>query len=316
MIQPEQADVMNVHGDHRAWREIVCDVLIDLDFEVGSEMPFHGSMRLRDLRETRILDVRATAHQVSRDKSRIRKSGDDYILLSRMMSGSGRIAQHGREAELKPGDFAIYDSTVPYAIKLDRPFEMNVVRIERDRFSHLVRDIDSLTAMPVRGDTGTGRIASLLIGAVAKEIDAIGDLTARQMHDTMLGTVAAALTELQAGGGTRPISEPRHLLMQRALSLVEEELGNEDLSCEFVSRRIGISGRYLRRLFADQGRSLSDTIWERRLLAAHRKLAAQTGVQRSITSIAFECGFKDSAHFSRAFRSRFGISPRDLRSKF
>jgi AraC family transcriptional activator of tynA and feaB len=33
-----------------------------------------------------------------------------------------------------------------------------------------------------------------------------------------------------------------------------------------------------------------------------------------ITSIGYDVGFKNSAHFSRAFKARFGISPGEFRS--
>ncbi|WP_420540995.1 helix-turn-helix domain-containing protein [Novosphingobium humi] len=281
---------------------------------VDLDAPFQGEMRLRHLRETLVMDVRATAHSVTRDRARICRSTDDYVLLSRINSGSAVLCQNGRDAILEQGDFAVYDTAANYHIALRQPFAMTVMRIERDRFSRLVGNVTDLTAVSVRGNSGTGRVASLLIGEVCNELDAIGDATKRQMQDTMLGMVAAALLETRDGPSSGT-SEPRYLLIQRAMRLVEDELGNEALSCEFVAQRLGISGRYLRKLFADQGRPLSDIIWDRRLVAAHNQLAGQRSVQRSITSIAFDCGFKDSAHFSRAFRARFGISPRDLRGK-
>jgi AraC-like DNA-binding protein len=36
-------------------------------------------------------------------------------------------------------------------------------------------------------------------------------------------------------------------------------------------------------------------------------------VARSISNIAYGCGFNDAAHFSRAFRARFGCAARELR---
>ncbi len=34
--------------------------------------------------------------------------------------------------------------------------------------------------------------------------------------------------------------------------------------------------------------------------------------QNSITQIAMDCGFADCAHFSREFRARFGMAPRQF----
>jgi AraC-like DNA-binding protein len=35
----------------------------------------------------------------------------------------------------------------------------------------------------------------------------------------------------------------------------------------------------------------------------------------SITEVAFELGFNDSAYFARCFRQQFGVPPRDWRRK-
>jgi len=52
----------------------------------------------------------------------------------------------------------------------------------------------------------------------------------------------------------------------------------------------------------------------RRLDATRRDLCDPALAARSISEIAFAWGFNDAAHFSRAFRARFGRSPRELRA--
>jgi transcriptional regulator GlxA family with amidase domain len=47
-----------------------------------------------------------------------------------------------------------------------------------------------------------------------------------------------------------------------------------------------------------------------RVRAARDLLRAES---RSITEISYRCGFADAAHFSRRFRSHFGLSPRSFR---
>ena len=57
----------------------------------------------------------------------------------------------------------------------------------------------------------------------------------------------------------------------------------------------------------------SDYIWAQRLDAARRALCDPACAARTVSEIAFSLGFNDAAHFSRAFRARFGCSPRDVR---
>ncbi|NKJ01645.1 helix-turn-helix domain-containing protein [Novosphingobium sp. SG707] len=305
----------NESSDFSHWRDAVCDAVVDLDCAKPSNSPFHGTILSLPMRDLRMIKVAATPHQVTRDRQRASKATEEFVLLSQVVSGSSTLVQGGREARLQAGDFAIYDTTTPYQMVLDRPFEMNVVRIERSRFARHVSDISNLTALAVSGRRGTGRIASMLIEETLSQFEDIGDHGARQLNTTMLALIAAALTE---AAGERPVdrmSEPRHLLVQRVIRLVEDELGNEELNCDYIARRLGISDRYLRKLFSERGASLSDMIWDRRLIEAQRQLGQVVTVQKSVTTIAYECGFKDSAHFSRAFRSRFGMSPREFRNQ-
>jgi len=50
-------------------------------------------------------------------------------------------------------------------------------------------------------------------------------------------------------------------------------------------------------------------ILEQRLKRAAERLRAERG-RTSITQIAYDCGFSDSAYFSRCFHKLYGVSPR------
>lgn len=98
----------------------------------------------------------------------------------------------------------------------------------------------------------------------------------------------------------------------RALLLMEQNL-SRPLATDDIAQRINISKRQLERLFlADTGESLQKFYRKIRLSYA---LWLLQNTQRSITDIAQECGFADTAHFSRAFRSAFASRPTDYRNQ-
>jgi transcriptional regulator GlxA family with amidase domain len=98
----------------------------------------------------------------------------------------------------------------------------------------------------------------------------------------------------------------------RALLLMEQNL-SRPLATDEIAQRINISKRQLERLFlADTGESLQKFYRKIRLSYA---LWLLQNTQRSITDIAQECGFADTAHFSRAFRSAFASRPTDYRNQ-
>lgn len=72
--------------------------------------------------------------------------------------------------------------------------------------------------------------------------------------------------------------------------------------------------RYLRKLFIDEGETLSNFIWQSRRECIRKDLSDGRALGRSITDLAFDWGFNSTIHFSRSFRERFGISPRGNRT--
>ena len=96
----------------------------------------------------------------------------------------------------------------------------------------------------------------------------------------------------------------------RALLLMEQNL-SRPLSTDEIANRLNISKRQLERLFVhDTGESLQKFY---RAIRLSYGLWLLQNTPRSITDIAQECGFADTAHFSRAFRSVFGKRPTEYR---
>ena len=95
--------------------------------------------------------------------------------------------------------------------------------------------------------------------------------------------------------------------------MVEAQLADPALRTLGLATQCNASVRTIQNLFAGMGTTPSTYILERRLARAAERLSAAAEV--SITDVAFDLGFNDSAYFARAFRQRFGVSPREWRRK-
>ncbi|HEU5023418.1 MAG TPA: AraC family transcriptional regulator [Spirillospora sp.] len=92
-------------------------------------------------------------------------------------------------------------------------------------------------------------------------------------------------------------------------------LGDADLTPSTIAAAHHISLRYLHRLFQQDGHTVAGWIRARRLERCHRDLADPGLAARPINAIAARWGFRSSAHFSQAFRSAYGLSPRQFRQE-
>jgi transcriptional regulator GlxA family with amidase domain len=105
----------------------------------------------------------------------------------------------------------------------------------------------------------------------------------------------------------RPGASPK---LAEAVALMEANIG-EPLSTEDVARLVGVSRRRLERLFRQHLDALPARWYlQLRLERARRLLQEST---QSILQIGLSCGFASAPHFSNAYRSHFGRSPRDER---
>lgn len=84
-----------------------------------------------------------------------------------------------------------------------------------------------------------------------------------------------------------------------------------DLRPALMARRVGISTRHLERLFRRHtGRSPLQMLVEMRLSRAYA-LLAETDLP--VSEVALAAGFSSAQSFSRRFRDRYGVLPRDYR---
>ena len=100
--------------------------------------------------------------------------------------------------------------------------------------------------------------------------------------------------------------------VRRAVLTMEQAMA-EPLTIATLARRIGVSERQLDRLFRAELGAGPAAIYRQMRLDYGRWLLGDS--QRSVVEIAGLSGFADGAHFARAFRRRFGLSPAACRSQ-
>jgi AraC-like DNA-binding protein len=130
----------------------------------------------------------------------------------------------------------------------------------------------------------------LLIGAVC-----------RRYEDELAELVAA-----------KAQNRSRREALTRVMRHVRERMG-ERITLATAAAEADLSPNYLAHLIKKEtGRTFIDIVTERRMDQA-RELLAHTTMR--ISDIGSAVGFEDEAYFARRFRQRFGIAPREYRSK-
>ncbi len=111
----------------------------------------------------------------------------------------------------------------------------------------------------------------------------------------------------------RYILEEYKARINRVVDFIERNLGR-DLSLEDLAGIANFSKFHFHRIFCSMvGETLFRFVMRLRVEKAASFLAANP--KMPLTEIASECGFADSAHFSRSFKSYFGMTPKAYRER-
>lgn len=108
-------------------------------------------------------------------------------------------------------------------------------------------------------------------------------------------------------------STVRQYRLEQIRSHIASNYADPELNVGNLSRRLGLSTRYIQMAFAEEDASPSSYIWQTRLEATAKLLRAKDE-EISITEIAFRCGFNSSSHFSTLFKEVYGATPREYRA--
>jgi AraC-like DNA-binding protein len=234
-------------------------------------------------------------------------SGDDRFFITLTSSGRSLIAQDGREDVYTGGDLALTDRTRPYQIRSDADFSQTLVMIPRDALLRRIGSTERFTGVRIDGCRGFGGLLSPMLQNLPSQLaDIAADMRPR-VAENVLDLIATALL---SSCDDAPVSA--EMTYVRIKFWIETHLA-EELSGEIIAAACGVSVRHLNRLFAREDTSLMHHVWERRLARCRRDLLDPRMSHRPIGEIALTAGFKDLAHFSRAYRARYGRTAREDR---
>ena len=266
--------------------------------------------------------------------------GWDGVAVERHIIGSGEkpelsINQHFLilwdthiavgESERSPGKFVPYKklphtiTTCPPgirpAIRSATEHEVLVCAISRRFLDDVEAELDKRSSGPLHQLYGADEpVLRDLMVLLAKEAEAGGPggkVYAESLSTALATRLLFAARSLRQPRDNTSSPLPRRIL-RRVFDRMEAEF-DSDLTLTQLAAESGYSRTHFLRMFRGAtGQSPHRYLLELRLKKAASMLASRS---LSLMDIALACGFSSHAHFSTAFRSRFGLSPSAFRRK-
>lgn len=295
------------------WREHFGDAIAKMDMTVLGDEPFRCVSQIRTLPDLTIWSCAITESEVRRTRAHV-ADGDDSLVLAIMRKGRSAVTQAGREAVFGNGDALLWATDKSGVYRNLSAVELLCLKLPRRGLMSTVTRLDTMmmTTIPASSEalrllTSYVRVLNDDPAPLTPELQA---LSAAHIHD-LVSLALGVAREASVIARSRGLRAAR---LYRVKTDIIANLGKAEVNVDDLAVRHGISPRYIRTLFDDDGTTFSDFLREQRLRRARRLLSDPASAERNIGRIAHDCGFSSVPYFNQAFRRRYGMTPSDVRA--
>jgi len=260
-----------------------------------------------------IARIDASAHEISGAYP----NQPSAIWLALLLEGEAELSDDERKFTVGPGDVTYGPSGVDATLIFKSDVCLLFVKVPQLALNQRLIAPLSLRVGCLQGHSGIIRVFSGMLRSLAEGLD---DITAEELHPIELALTEFLITcitstenvssDVSVLGGAAS-AKAAHL--HRICQTIETLLSDPNLTPGRVADEHGVSLRYLQKLFTMSGRTFSNYVRTRRLERCRAELISPLYTDLSITEICYRWCFNASAHFSRAFREHYKISPREYR---
>jgi AraC family transcriptional activator of tynA and feaB len=300
-----------------AFRDAISSAFMPWMLEYKSEMEFDGRMTWMASDSGTIARVKMSPVIAVRRNAEIAKSSLDCFYANYVLAGDLAVEQSGRTATAKRGDIVVYDSNLPVKIteRSTGLYEDLAFRIPKAKLIQVQAAYDLLNNVVIPADKMIAPLSSCLaflsqnlLTASSQELGALYDMC------TTLLPVAAGHSENR--GELSEEAPPSNYYTRELIEFINSNIGNTELSPRSAADHLGISVRYVHKQFAARGTTFGTYVMAKRLDLVRHDLISEASRHQPIFVLAYRWGFNDLSTFIRAFKKKFGCSPRQYRFKF
>jgi AraC-like DNA-binding protein len=218
--------------------------------------------------------------------------------------------RNGEDYTQQPGEMVLLDLTEPCAISWPDGFSACIIQIPHAELG--------LSGDVIRSGVRNLHASHLYelvrshVARVCAALPALGGDPAVRLLGTVTTDLVRSLIAASGAPARAAAGEPEESLPLRIEHYISEHLGDPALSAQQIAAAHFISVRQLYYLWSGRDCTLAEWIMSERLAAAARELASPR-CSATVTAVARRWGFADPGHFSRRFKDKFHVTPRNWR---
>lgn len=285
------------------WHDVVCQTVLNVATEARPDS-FRARISGQSFGPLRFATFESTGHEIVRSRTHLARAPADNYLISLQRHGRSLISQGEQCFVLEPGEIAILDGQRPFRITFPGPVGRAIAVVPRqtlDARAPWLRDaaVRKIEALSPFADLTRRHLMQLAASECLEESEA------NLLTDNLCNLLALA--------SAREAPSRPELQVETLLGFCRQQLSNPELSPQLVAAQFGVSVRTVHLRFEKVGQSFGRWVLENRLECCRKALRDPHQLGSGISEIAYRWGFNDLSYFTKSFRARFGMSPREWR---
>lgn len=305
-----QLNTSQIPADDRVdlWRSAMQAALrAELLVEPKCSQSFEASVGVMGCGEAvKVIDLAGAAYRSTRSD----RGDGSWVSVMFQIEGNAVLSDHRRTAQLRPGDACVVPPDRAIVAERGSRFRQIIVNLRRGELDEAAPVWQDLTTRTIERSCPRVRPASDLLRLMVAHHDLLGAACREQMSAALVGLVGrmirspdGAMSPSTGSAGSRMAAFHR----QRIERFIQDNLRDPDLSVSMIAGELGLSMRYIHKLFEHEDHNVMQWAQAQRMARCRRDIATRGA--RSISEVAYGWGFNSPAHFSRAFKKHFGLSP-------
>ncbi|GIJ29601.1 AraC family transcriptional regulator [Micromonospora qiuiae] len=295
------------------WQEAV-DGLLPSVVRTDRAAEFQASARTVSLGDIQVSALAFSPLNAHRSPTLIRRHDPGQAVMWLSLSNGLRFDLVDGPLLIDEGKMLLYTSSQPFRFLGRNPVRGLLMQLPVELLP-MPKTATPLIGAALPSQEGIGALLTRYLVELVQHADRYRPTDVPRLSTITVDLVTAFLHSRHPDGTPPSPDTHRRVLRLRIHDFLERRLGDPNLSPQAVAAAHGISVRTLYRLFEKESLTMADWIRHRRLERCRNDLADPLLAHRTIQMVASRWGFTDAAHFSRIFRSAYGISPKDYRAE-
>ncbi|MFJ9543966.1 AraC family transcriptional regulator [Streptomyces sp. NPDC101225] len=299
---------MSEEGAAPAWSALTSSIHCAMGLTFADPEGFRGRLERQATSAYQMVQWWSGEVEFDRSARHIARDGRGTVELFVPVSGRAIVDGNSHHA-LEPGGMALYPIDHPLKLWHGPDFSATTFVIPTQRAESRGADLSKVLLHD--GSQGIGRIVRDMVDGLRAEQATLTAISFDVVCDRIVDLLCLLGTSASEPGLD---STYRGSVEASIRQYIRNNADDEQLSSQTLASALGWSLRYVQAILQAAGTTPTALIREERLALARRRLESLQYRSWPIERIAHSCGFRSASAFTSAFRSEFGMTPREVRS--